>query len=203
MKRQVANIGSAILAGGRSRRMKGKNKAFISIDGGPPIIRRTIYTLKEISEEIFIVTNSPEDYKLYGKEAIIITDIIKEVGPLGGIHSVLSQTSKEAVFFVACDMPFLHNDIILSQINYFSKINCDCLVAKVGLSIEPLHGIYKKSLKNKIESFLKDNSDYAIRSFLKNSDVGYFELEDNVFYRNAFRNLNTPEDLKEENARCK
>lgn len=176
--------------------MKGRNKSFIQIEG-VPIIRRAVDTLKEIFEEIFIVTNSPEDYAQYEKEAVIITDIIKEIGPLGGIHSALSQTSQEAVFFVACDMPYLHNDIILSQIEHFNKINCDCLLAKVGSLIEPLHGIYKRNLKNKIESFIKDNSnDYAIKSFLKKSNTAYFELEDNVFYRDVFRNLNTPEDLR-------
>ena len=62
-----------------------------------------------IFKEVILVTNSPEDYVLFENECRIIPDIIKDKGPLGGIHSALSNTAKKAVFFVACDMPYLHN----------------------------------------------------------------------------------------------
>ena len=141
-----------------------------------------------------MVNNSPQDYKLYEKDAVIITDFIKNKGPLGGIHAGLSQTSREAVFFVACDMPFLHNDIICSQIRCFNQSDCDCLVPRLGHFIEPLHAIYKKGLSEELGHFLKTNHDYSVRRFLKTINVQFFDLNDSFFNRMEFTNINTPEE---------
>ncbi len=191
----VNNIAAAILAGGKNSRMSGFNKALIEING-TPIIERSIKILQGIFEEIIIVTNSPEEFKSFEKETRIITDRIKNVGPLGGIHAALSTTSKEGVFFVACDMPFLHNALILRQLKDFRRANCECLVPRIGDSIEPLHAVYKKALKEKINGFVKDSQDYSIRSFLKTSNVCYWDLKNSRLNRGIFKNLNTKEDLE-------
>lgn len=197
MKNRVSNdIAAAILAGGKNSRMAGSNKAFISING-TPIIQRTIELLEEIFDEVILATNTPEDFRLYKERVVITKDIIKGIGPLAGIHSALSQTSKEGVFFVACDMPFLHIDLIRKELTCFNKAGCDCLVPRIGSYIEPLHAIYKKSIKDAIQSFAKDNGNYSIRNFLKTRDVFCWDLEDNIFNRKIFKNLNTKEDLKE------
>lgn len=188
-------VAAAVLAGGKNSRMKGKNKALLRING-VFLIERTAKLLKEIFEEVIIVTNSPGDFKQYKNYAVITEDIIKDTGPLGGIHSALSRTSKEAVFFAACDMPFLHNALILRQLQVFDQTNCECLVPRIESSIEPLHAVYKKDLKDKISAFVKGSKGYSIRSFLKTIDVRYLDLENNRFNRNIFKNLNTMEDLE-------
>lgn len=189
------NICGAILSGGKNLRMNGVNKAFVKINGFP-VIRRTIDLFKKMFNEIILVTNSPEEYIMYKRDAIIIEDIIRNVGPLGGIHSALCRTSKTAVFFVACDMPFLHNGLIKKQMDYFNRTNCDVLIPSLGQAIEPLHGIYKKSINNKLERFLKTNKNYAIRNFLKKVNV---ECIDFSKYGDMFKNINTPGDLTDAN----
>jgi len=204
-------ISGAILAGGKAARFGGKNKAFIEAGpvippaflrkqeggtNGMPIIQRSIGLLKEIFDEIIIVTNSPGEYTLYKEDCLIVTDILKGKGPLGGIHAGLTYTSKEAIFFVACDMPNLHNDIIRRQIKHFEGMNCDALVPRVGTFLEPLHAVYKKSLKDKLGSFLRKGSDYSVRSFLETIKVSYWDLPADAFHRGIFRNINTLEDLK-------
>lgn len=202
------NISGAILAGGKNKRMGGKNKAFINI-GKATIIEKTINLLKPIFDEIILVTNSPGDYRAYEKDCHIITDIIKDSGPLGGIHAALAHTSKTGVFFVACDMPFLHNEVILRQLDCFNKIKCDAVVPRRGGLIEPLHAVYKSSLQDKVRSYLKKSNDYSVKGFLDTVDAYYLDLEENLFYRNIFRNLNTPQDLKavrknrEEKPKCR
>ncbi len=185
------NIGCAILAGGKNSRMGGRNKALIEI-AGMPIIQRTINLMKDLFEEILLVTNSPGDFAEYGREATIITDVVKGVGPLGGIHSALSYTTKEAVFFIACDMPMVHNALIKQQINFFNSSKCDVLVPRVGSYIEPLHAIYSSSIKENITSFVKESSNYAVKSFLKTVNKKYVDVENNEM----FANINTPVDLE-------
>ena len=194
MKTEVTNVAAAILAGGRNSRMAGQNKGFIQIDG-KPIIARTIELLEGIFEEIILVTNSPQEYKSYKKAVVMVEDIIKGAGPLSGIYSALSVTRKEAVFFVACDMPFLHNASILQQLELFAKIDCDCLVPRIGSFAEPLHAIYKKSLRDNIDGFIRDSNDYSIRSFFKTVNVYYWDLENSRFNKKIFKNVNTKEDL--------
>jgi len=189
------DISCAIMAGGKNARLGGRNKAFIKIDNAT-IIHKTINILKGLFSEIMLVTNAPHDFKMYENDAHIITDIIKDVGPLGGIHSALVNTTKEAVFFVACDMPFLHNGTIERETDCFNERDCDAFVPKIGNFIEPLHAVYKKSLKDNIDSVVKDSHNYSIKSFLERSRVYYWELEDNPFHRNMFRNLNTQDDLE-------
>jgi molybdenum cofactor guanylyltransferase len=188
-------IAGAILAGGKNSRMLGRDKSFIEI-GGTSIIERTIRLFEEIFGEIILVTNSPGDYKDCAKRAIIVEDEIKDSGPLGGIHAGLSRTSKEGVFFAACDMPFLHNGLVRCQLSYFKKKECDCMVPRIGNSIEPLHAIYKTKLKDDICNFLRNRNSRSIRDFLKTVDTDYLDLAPSPMRRQIFQNLNTPQDLK-------
>jgi len=190
---KVANIACAVLTGGKNTRMSGRNKAYLLIDG-IPIIQRTIDLLKGIFKDIILVTNSPDDYRQYEGGCLIVTDIIRDVGPLGGIHAALSGVSQDAVFFVACDMPFLHNGIIRRQIEYFQRVRCDAVIPKIGDSIEPLHGIYSTALIDKIERYVNESSDYPVRGFLDTIDTAYFELPDEEDSRRVFSNINTAQD---------
>jgi molybdopterin-guanine dinucleotide biosynthesis protein A len=190
------DIAVAVLAGGKNTRM-GKDKAFIKIEDGISLIQKNIRQLKQIFKEVVIVTNSPEKYGLYKKDTLIVTDIIKDKGPLGGIHSALSHISGKSAFFIACDMPFLHNGIIEKVISYFNNIECDALVPKIGPYIEPLHAVYKTYLKDKLESFLKENNNYSIRNFFRRVNVKYLDLQDSPQNRRVFKNINSPGDLEE------
>lgn len=195
MKKKFTDIDAAVLAGGKNLRMAGYNKALIRIKGAP-IIQRVIEILKDIFDRIILVTNSPEDFKLYSSEVVIVEDIIKDVGPLGGIHSGLSSTANEAVFFAACDMPFLDANTIRREISCFKEMDCDCLVPRRGALIEPLHSVYKKKLTDVLYNFLMNNSGRSIKNFLKTVDTHYMDLDNSFFCRNGFVNINTPADLK-------
>ncbi|MFH1799041.1 MAG: molybdenum cofactor guanylyltransferase [Candidatus Omnitrophota bacterium] len=188
------NISAAILAGGKNSRM-GKDKAFIRING-VTLVQKTVTQLRRIFKEVVIVTNSPRKYEPYKKHALIVTDIIKNKGPLSGIHSALSQITHKSVFFVACDMPFLHNDMIERLLIYFNNNECDALVPKIGTRIEPLHAIYKTRLKGNLEYFLKNSKNYSVRNFLQTVNTKYMELEDVLVNRHIFKNINSPSDLK-------
>jgi len=195
MKKNSLTISGAILSGGKNLRISGKNKAFLQMDR-TPIIQKTINLFKEIFSEIILVTNQPEDYKQYRKDCIIVKDVVRGIGPLAGIATGLSQSSGESVFFVACDMPFLHNDMIRYELDVFQKTNCDAFVPRMGSFIEPLHAVYRKNLKDRIFSFIENSSDYSIRSFLQTVNTFYWDLEDNIFHRSIFSNINTPEELR-------
>lgn len=194
MKNKLKNVAAAVLAGGNNSRMSGQNKALIQIKG-VPIIQRTITLLDEIFEEIIIVANFTENFKLYEDKVLLIKDIFRDTGPLGGIHSALTYTSKDAVFVVACDMPFLCHHVIRTLGDCSNMLHCDCLVPRIGSVIEPLHAVYNKNVKDAISEYLINGNDKSIKKFLTTINVHYLDLDDNSVNRNIFCNINTPDDL--------
>jgi len=186
-------IAAAILAGGPGIRMQGLTKPNILI-AGETVIFRTLNVLKGIFNEIIIVTNSPGEFLLH-KDCIITKDNFTGIGPLGGIHAALKITSGEALFILAGDMPLLNNNLIKRQIDLFDELQCDILVPKTGNLVEPLHSVYRKSVLQMLEAYLREKRNCAVREFVKTVDTRYMELDESEDIRIIFSNINFPSDI--------
>jgi molybdopterin-guanine dinucleotide biosynthesis protein A len=191
--RMNKNISAAILAGGGGKRFDGINKSKIIIDG-KTIISRIIETFDEIFDEIIIVSNTPAEFKEFAG-CNIIGDQFLNKGPLAGIHSALKNTDSEALFIVAGDMPFLKKELIDKQIYCFNNSDCDILIPQNDDFIEPLHGIYRKSIGLMLEKFLEEGKNYAIHEFLKMVNVQYLDFGGVVESKRALTNINSPSDI--------
>ena len=189
----VSNISGVILAGGASKRFNGITKARIVIDD-KTIIYRIIDTIREIFDDITIVTNTPEAFSEFVNYKIISDQFLNK-GPLAGIHSALKVSEKEALFVFAGDMPLLDKEFIIRQIDYYNINKCEVLIPRINRYIEPLHGIYKKTLFRVLEEYLIVNHDYAVREFLKKVNVCYLQLEESEKTIRAFININSSRDV--------
>lgn len=190
---KFSNISGVILAGGANSRFDGKTKANLLIEGRT-IISGIIGILSRVFSEIIIVTNTPDEFRDYS-DYMIISDLYKKVGPLGGIHAALKSTECEAVFVVAGDMPLLNKEMIISQTEYFLKNKCDALIPAINLNIEPLHAIYSKTILKRLEDYLSVDSSYAVREFFKKIETRYMDLIDSEDTKTAFTNINSPSDF--------
>jgi len=188
-----ASISGVILAGGANKRFGGMTKANYVIDG-VTIISRIISVIGDLFDEIIIVTNNPEEFREY-LNCKIVSDIFKKAGPLGGIHAALKAASGDAVFIFASDMPFLNKKIIVDQINECKNSDAEVVIPRVGEFIEPLHAVYRKSIMNKMEKFLSEKKSKAVRDFLSEVNVDYYEVLPSDESRRAFMNINSPSDL--------
>jgi len=92
-------------------------------------------------------------------------------------------------------MPMLDKKLIINQIEFYNSNKYDVVIPKIDQYIEPLHGIYKKTLVRILEEYLVGENDYAIQEFLKMSDVGYLQLEGSEKIKNIFTNINSPVDV--------
>ncbi|MGA1869189.1 MAG: molybdenum cofactor guanylyltransferase MobA [bacterium] len=186
-------ISGAILAGGYSKRF-GSNKAFVEIKG-KPLIERIIDIFIPIFDDIFIVSNSSEEYEFTGYP--VVNDVLPIKGPLVGIYSALHASKYKYTFICACDMPFISPALIKYMIK--KKEGYDIIVPglKEG-QLEPLHAIYSKScipfIKDKISihekkiiSFYRDLSVYI----LKKDEIIPYDPQLLSFY-----NINTDEDFR-------
>jgi len=200
MKRNTDNMTytAAILSGGKSTRFSGRNKAKMIIDG-KPIIENTINTLKDIFNDIILITNNKDEYSEY-KHIRMAGDIYPNIGPWGGIHSALTNSKSEAIFVVAADMPKLFAGMIRYIMNSFEGSEGEVLIPLFKGDIEPLHAVYKRSILKRLEGFIKQDCGYSIREFLKTVDERYIRVDDIVEGSNPFLNINSPEDLDKMNA---
>ena len=184
-----------ILAGGKNSRM-GINKAFLEIDG-TRVIDNILAVYRKIFSEIIIVTNDPLSYTEFS-ETLIVTDIYKEKGALGGIYTGLFYAAYDYSFVAACDMPFLNKDFIIYLTEQTDKF--DIVVPELPEGFQPLHAIYSRNCLSHIKKLLIADK-LKIAAFYKEvrllsipkEKIKPFNKDGRLFF-----NVNTPEDLEKE-----
>jgi len=177
-----------ILAGGKSSRMK-TNKCLIFLNNRR-LIEIILLNLKEIFEEIFIVTNFPELYFYTGIP--LLGDIYPFKGPMAGIHAAL-KNSKHDVFAFACDMPLIKREIIYTLAENHG--NRPATVSSFNGDVYPLPGIYSKRLLDRIEKLLRDDK-LGMRKFLDDTGACVVEVANLDKEGLSFININTEKDLE-------
>jgi len=187
------NVSGIILAGGRSRRMGGRNKALFRV-GGTRIIQRVVATMTRVFSRVLLVTNNPDEFAFLGLP--MVPDIKPGVGSLGGLYTGLYHCPTEYGFLVACDMPFLQEGIIRHLTGLID--GHDVVVPRVGAHLEPLHAVYSRRCIPHIEALLHEN-ELAIIAFFPH--VSLREVDERELRRldptlTFLMNLNTPEDLR-------
>ena len=190
-------ITSVIQAGGRSTRMGGRPKALLQL-GGRRIIERVLAALTPVVDDVMLVTNTPELYAFLGLP--MVADVYPGHGSLGGIYSGLKAASGDAAFTVACDMPFLHPDIVRLVVERAGQ--GDVVIPRVGRRLEPMHAAYAKACLPHIEERLLAGQ-LKIVEFLERVRVVEVAESDVAQYRDprvAFMNVNTPEELAQAEA---
>jgi len=198
MSSLIKDTTGVILAGGKSLRY-GRDKAFEFING-TFLIERVIEVMRGIFYEVILITNSPKRYSHLGLK--VYEDIIKDIGPIGGIFTGLIKMKNEAGFFVACDMPFLNSKLIRYMAK--KKGGFDVVIPRIGNYIEPLHAIYTKNCI----SFIRDSifsKKLSIRGFFDKVSVRYVEKEEILRWDpklRSFININRPEDLRRLQNKC-
>ncbi len=195
MSSSTDEIAGIILAGGKSLRY-GQDKAFISLNG-VFLIERVISVMRQVFQDVILIANEVGKYAGFGLP--VYEDVIKGIGPIGGILTGMlwiQKIQKSAGFFVACDMPFLNPELIA----YMVKIRdgFDVVIPRIGKNIEPLHAIYTKNCIPYIEESIHKKN-YGIRTFFPKVSVRYVEKDEIMAYDPELKfliNINTPEDIR-------
>jgi molybdopterin-guanine dinucleotide biosynthesis protein A len=186
-------VTGVIQAGGRSTRMGGRPKALLQL-GGRSIIERVVTAVREAVDDLLIVTNTPDLYRFLGLP--MVADVFAEGGSLGGIYSGLQAAPGDAAFTVACDMPFLHPQVVRLVVERAPL--ADVVIPRVGDQLETLHASYGKACLPHMEACLRAGRLRIVGFFPAVSVLEIPEAEVRRWADPAvvFMNVNTPEELE-------
>lgn len=191
VKSPLKGITGIILAGGKSSRY-GANKAFAEING-VQLIERVITVMGSLFERLILITNTPHEYAYLNLP--MYEDLIKGLGPIGGVLTGLEAISDESGFFMACDMPFINADLIHYMVEV--REDYDAVVPRISWKMEALHALYRKSCLTAIRELIESN-EYQTIKFFNKVRVRYVDWDEIRAFdpiQRSFFNVNSPQEL--------
>ncbi len=177
---------AVIFAGGKSSRM-GEDKALLPFGKYPTLTEFQHAKLSTLFEKVYI---SAKENK-FDFDCMVIEDNYTENSPLVGLISVFETLGAEEVFILSVDAPFVNKKTIKRLLDHNESMP-DAIVAKSPSGIQPLCGLYKKSILPFAYAQLeKDN--HRLGDLLRLANTLFVKFDEN----SSFTNLNHPEEYLE------
>jgi molybdopterin-guanine dinucleotide biosynthesis protein A len=191
------NIVGAILAGGKSKRMR-QDKLFLNLNN-KTLIEHTIDKVKKYFKELIIITN--KDNEFFAKNNLItVKDCIEgQLGPLVGILTAMKWAKENSpkcswVASFPCDTPFFPEKIILKFIEESKKKESLMLCASSHGRKHNIFGLWSLELYDKLHHDIVNNKVRKVQDWTKANSIKNLEFKFKDY--DPFFNINTAEDLK-------
>ena len=192
-----------VLAGGKSSRMGGGDKALLPL-GGRPLLAHVVERLRPQVAEI--VLNANDDAARFAAFGLpLVVDLLAgHMGPLAGIHAGLAwakanRPESNFVITVAADTPFFPADLVSRFSAATNEANPRLVVARAESGVHPVFGLWPVSLAPHLEESLR----HGVRKALdfvaaqQAKEVAFPPIEIGGKAVDPFFNINRPEDLTE------
>jgi molybdenum cofactor guanylyltransferase len=185
----------AVIAGGHSTRMGGREKSFVLLDGAT-LLDRTLSRLRFQVNDVIINANG-DPARFTSTEAKVVEDVLTHVGtPLAGLQAALyygSNNGFDAVVTVPSDAPFLPLDLV-ERLLEGGTISGAAIAQSRGQD-HYLTGVWTTAMAKPLGHLIEDKGlrrvqDFVIRT--KAEKVQWAAIPHDPFF-----NINTPEDLAE------
>ena len=181
-----------ILAGGASSRM-GTDKAQLLI-GNESFLQHIATVLFAVTDRVTVVGRDINDNKLS-----CVKDVYSQWGALGGLHGALTACKSEWAFIVACDLPFITQDLVQSLLP--KRSGHDAVVPiQPDNRPQPLCAFYRKGpcLKRATELIQQDfRRPLDLLESVDTLWIPFTDLNQLPGAEKFFVNINTPEDYYE------
>lgn len=186
-----ARVVGVVLAGGMGRRMGSVDKGLQPLHGRPMVEHVIERFAPQVDEVVVNANRNPETYARYGR---VVPDAVGGyAGPLAGLHAGMSATDAELVATAPCDSPFLPLDLVARLRAALEERAADLAVAKTGEQPHPVFVVARRSLLGNLSAFLESGG-RKIDAWYASLAVAEVSFDDQA---SAFRNINTPEELKD------
>lgn len=188
-------LAGLLLAGGRSSRMGGNDKAFVLLDN-KPLAEHALACLEQRTEAVLINSNGPaERFVRYGHP--VLGDCVPgHLGPLAGLLTGMLWARRhhpDVTHLVSapCDAPRLPHDLATRLITGFSVGKARIVIARDRSGTHPTIGLWPVALADRLGTDLLDHGIRAMKAWLSQFEVAEVELDGS-----QLRNINTPADLR-------
>lgn len=190
MKQKRERIAAVLLGGGTAGRL-GFSKEMLRVDGAPLGVRM-VQRLREVFDSVLVVSNEPE-YLRHCVDVPIYRDVYPHEGPLAGLHAGLTYADTARCFFLACDMPLVHQGIVRRMVERAVASGAPAVLASARGRLQPLCGVYSVELLPALEQCLAAGGERSVMGFLDAVTTEVVEFgppEDD-----CFRDIDEPDDL--------
>ncbi|WP_053983634.1 molybdopterin-guanine dinucleotide biosynthesis protein B [Niameybacter massiliensis] len=184
----MKKVAGVIVAGGKSSRM-GTDKMYLTYEGESFI--DTIVNSLQPASSVYVVLNDQQDY--VRKEVVILSDLIKEIGPIGGLYTALASVVEDYVYLWACDMPNHCKDFMNYVLSYVEEDLYDAyVICMPDGKISPFGSVYHKRILPKLKTYIKQEK-YKMVDFIESLHIKKIYLNYTCFDPSRiFMNINTP-----------
>lgn len=182
----------SILCGGKSSRMQSEKG--LALYKNKPFIEHIMDAVLPITLKIQLITNSC-DYEYLKFDTI--EDIIKDKGPIGGIHTALVHSDTEINLILSCDIPLISTKIIQELIEKHHSIY-DVSIFEETNRVHPLIGIYSKKVIPILKKAIESN-ELKMMHFISKVNHQLIWIEDQN--KQQFQNINSLLELEELNTK--
>lgn len=190
-------VAGVILAGGRSQRMGGTDKAWAQLAGRPLVERAAARLGAQLPHLAVNANGDPTRFQPLGLP-VLADPLANYPGPLAGILAGLewAQGICDAVVTIAVDTPFFPHDLAARLANAFAGRP---VAAASGGRLHPVFALWPAGLASALCAFLAEEETRRVTAFLERTgfDTVDFPLLDTASRRfDPFMNINTPDELR-------
>lgn len=184
-----ANVTGLILAGGEGRRVGGADKGLLDFQGRPLIAHVIERLAPQVGRLLISANRNLDAYRAFGHP--VLTDLSDEkLGPLAGIQAGLSACETLWMIVCPCDCPALPADLVARLLAKAEARKAAMAVAVTSIGMQPAFQICSRELLPVLEEYLA-TGERKVGAWCRAQGAVEVMFPD----PDAFRNLNTPEDL--------
>jgi molybdenum cofactor guanylyltransferase len=140
VRASATEVAAAIIAGGEARRLGGRVKALLEIEGRS-VLDRQLDVLAPRCAAIAISSNDAAPFR--DRSLPVIPDRQPGLGPLAGIAAALAWCPAPYLLVVAGDMPYIHPGIV--DLLLAHRGEADAVVPFIAGLPEPLFAVYART----------------------------------------------------------
>ncbi|HEY0879832.1 MAG TPA: molybdenum cofactor guanylyltransferase MobA [Zeimonas sp.] len=198
------DVTGIVLAGGLGRRMsddgQGIDKGLQPFRGRPMVAHALERFAPQVGAVLINANRNLDRYRAFGWP--VAADAVEGfAGPLAGLHAGMSQAQSPWVATVPCDSPFLPLDLVerlaaAVDASAARGERAQLAVARTGTQAHPVFALVDCTLLPDLQRFLHEGR-RKIDAWYAPLRVVEVDFEDAA----AFRNLNTMQELKDEERR--
>jgi molybdenum cofactor guanylyltransferase len=209
----MSHTSAAILAGGLATRFGGRDKSALVVEGRT-ILDRQLSMLSSITDDVLIVgmgaapaihpstsSQRPDPAEGHARNSDRagtmtaprrIGDIVPACGPLGGLHAALTAARGDALFLIACDMPFISSgfaDYLLSLTG-----GVEIVIPRTERGYHPLCAVYTRACLDSVAVRLAERR-LRLGELVADRPTRVVSVEDMARFGDPYRllaNVNTP-----------